>query len=506
MSNEQFSVAEVAFATAVDSLHALKLVDPKGHPPLELTNFNLDVRQYDDKVIFGVHSVELAAKNSNSLQDIKDLTVSPTLTEAIHLLKSGAISSLELVEDAIAIMDKTRNLGTVVAIDEDAVRSQARKFDQERAKGLATGIFHGLPITVKDVIDVAGLPTRAGSKAYYDLPSNDAASVKRLRDAGALIFAKVATHEFALGVTTPQCRNPFDSNRISGGSSGGSAIAVATGVGVASLGTDTRASLRVPSALCGVVGFKPTFGRVPTDGIVPLSWTIDHIGPITRSVQDAGLMLNVLADTELFNPSAISVELVGTRIGVLQATIRSADAEIVQAVESSFPILAELGAILLDVDNPSAQDLEIANSLGLLISRSEAATVHRAMNTELDLCIPEVRDQLREALKLKATDYLDAQRFRAVLAARTLSIFETCDVLVMPTVPIQTPLWQDYEKHLLHLSRNAIIWSLLGCPAVSMPVGATKLGMPIGLQLVAAPGNEAQLLKVGIALERAMKK
>ena len=151
------------------------------------------------------------------------------------------------------------------------------------------GPLHGIPVTVKDIIDVAGVPTRCGSAAYHDVPEVDAVGVARLRAAGAIVLAKVSTHEFALGVTTPQSRNPHDQTRIPGGSSGGSAIAVSTGMGLASLGTDTRASIRVPAALSGVVGFKPTYGSVPTGGVVPLSWTMDHVAPITSSVADAAL-------------------------------------------------------------------------------------------------------------------------------------------------------------------------------------------------------------------------
>src|SRR5947208_7862884 len=166
-------------------------------------------------------------------------------------------------------------------------RREAAVRDDEAASVAFRGPLHGIPVTVKDVIDVSGAPTRAGSAAFHRRAAVDATGVARLRAAGAIVLAKVATHEFALGVTTPQSRNPHDPTRIPGGSSGGSAIAVATGMGLASLGTDTRASIRVPAALSGVVGFKATYGTVPTDGLVPLSWTMDHVAPMAVTVGDA---------------------------------------------------------------------------------------------------------------------------------------------------------------------------------------------------------------------------
>jgi aspartyl-tRNA(Asn)/glutamyl-tRNA(Gln) amidotransferase subunit A len=356
---------------------------------------------------------------------------------------------------------------------------------------------------VKDIIHVTGMPTRAGSLAYESLTPKEGIGVARLRAAGALILAKVATHEFALGVTTPQCRNPFDPTVISGGSSGGSAIAVATGVGVASLGTDTRASLRVPSALCGVVGFKPTLGRVPTDGIVPLSWTMDHLGPIARSVDDAVLMLDVLA-----GPVGLGVRPNRNWplpvIGVVPAILEEADDQVAEAVEGALGALSDMGCPVVLVPGPSVEDLDIANALGLLISRSEAAAFHRSQGTALDLCIPEVRVQLREALEITATDYLDAQRQREKLAERTLGSLMGVDILVTPTTPVPAPPLADYEQYLLVLSRNAIIWSLVGNPALSMPCGTTDRGLPIGVQLIAAPGEERRLGEVGSMLENAL--
>ncbi len=409
------------------------------------------------------------------------------------------------MENSIEVWHNTLELGAVVEFDENSARELADAFDADMKLGIDRGPLHGIPITVKDVIDVASMSTRAGSLAYSDRPIRDATSVARLRDAGALILAKVATHEFALGVTTPQCKNPFDSTRISGGSSGGSAIAVACGVGLASLGTDTRASLRVPSALCGVVGFKPTFGFVPTDGIVPLSWTVDHIGPITRTVSDASIMLSVLGNRSFVKLDTPIDPLRDVSIGVISCAMDDADSDVADVIESALPIFNGLGYRLYDVDVLSSLDFEEANALGLIISRSEASTFHRSNHTDLSLCIPEVRDQLTAALDIRATDYLDAQRNRKFFAERVLSLFDAYDVLVLPTVPMVAPPRDDYERYLLRLSKNAIPWSLIGNPAVSVPCGLTNQSLPVGLQFVVAPGNEELLMQVGVAFEEQLR-
>lgn len=428
----------------------------------------------------------------------------PTLTEAMAGIAKGEQTARGLLEAALAAADRHRALGAVVHLDEAAARREADALDAEAAAGRFRGRLHGVPLTVKDVIHVTGMPTRAGSAAHEALDPLEGRAVAALRSAGALLVGKVATHEFALGVTTPQCRNPYDRRMIAGGSSGGSAIAVATGIGLGSLGTDTRASLRVPTALCGVVGFKPTFGSVPTDGIVPLSWTMDHLGPIARTVDDAAALLEVLQGRSLADAGAGVTHgrlVAGVPPGVLEA----ADPDVAAAVEAACGVLSGLGVEVVGVGGPSPEDLELANALGLLISRCEAATYHRAVGTELDRCIPEVRDQLTEATAVPAVDYLDAQRHRSVLAARTVAALGEVDLLVLPTTPVAAPPVDDYENYLVVLSRNAIIWSLCGCPALSMPCGSTSAGLPVGLQLVAAPGRDALVAHIGAVLEAALR-
>ncbi|MGZ4706705.1 MAG: amidase [Acidimicrobiales bacterium] len=428
----------------------------------------------------------------------------------IHAARSaqaqGELTARDLVEQSLAaIAARDGDLHAIVAIDPDAVRRDADRCDRRREAGEALGLLHGIPITVKDVIDVAGLPTRAGSLAYHDEPPRDAAGVELLRAAGAVILAKTSTHEFALGVTNPQSRNPHDPTRIPGGSSGGSAIAVATGMGLASLGTDTRASIRVPAALSGTVGFKPTFGTVPTLGVVTLSWTMDHVAPMAASVADAALVLDALRGArEPALALAAGRSVSGLRVGLPASAWQGAEPDVVAAVDEAIASLAGAGAVLSACPALLPGHLDDANAAGLVISRCEAATAHRTLGTDLNRCWPEVAEQLEEALAVSAVDYLDAQRVRAELMTEVGALFDRHDVLAMPTVPVVAPPADDFARYLMVLARTAIPWSLVGFPAISVPCGTDARGLPIGVQLVAPPHHEATLVAVAAALESSL--
>lgn len=492
MSPDNPGLVPAAFEEARRHLARLSLADPAAPPPLALS------------LPLGAGGAGWAAVGSPAGPGLGGSLIA----EAQAAMRAGTASARDLVAEALARLAATGSLGAAVSVDAEAVLAEAGRCDAEAARGRWRGPLHGVPVTVKDIIHVEGHPTRAGSLAYERSGVADARAVARLRAAGALILGKVATHEFALGVTTPQCRNPYDPERIAGGSSGGSAVAVATGVGLGSLGTDTRASLRVPASLCGVVGFKPTYGRVPTDGVVPLGWTVDHVGPIARSVADAALLLGVLAGGPWpavdGGPGPQGVQGVqGVRVGVVTAVLEAADPEVARALERQLGALERLGCRLADSPFPAMGDLQLANDIGLLISRSEAATFHRAAGTDLSLCLPEVREQLSLGLEVSAADYLDAQRQRAVLAGRSAAAFGEVDVLAGPTTPITAPRRDDYERFLMQLSIATILWSLVGAPALSLPAGVDGQGLPIGLQLCAPPGADRLLAVVGSALEGA---
>ncbi len=427
-------------------------------------------------------------------------------------LRAGLVTSGELVEDSLLVIEKhDRDLMAVVHLMDASARAEAAACDAEASAGRWRGPLHGIPVTVKDIIDVAGVPTRCGSAAYDEVPSVDAASVARLRAAGAIVVAKVSTHEFALGVTTPQSRNPHDQSRIPGGSSGGSAIAVSTGMGLASLGTDTRASIRVPAALSGVVGFKPTYGSVPTAGVVPLSWTMDHVAPITSSVADGALLVDVLTGRESGSGGrrgrgrplvdSVGVSVAGVRVGVPEAAFAGCEPDVEAHVRQVIEALAGMGCVVSPAARPTAGDLESANAAGLLISRCEAAAFHRRLGLDRSLYWEEVADQLEAAGELSAVEYLDAQTLRADLAEGLLAAFADHDVLAMPTVPAVAPPLADFARHLMLLSRNAIPWSLTGFPAVSVPCGWAD-GLPVGVQLVAAPWRDDLIVAMGCAVEQ----
>ncbi|MGH9154760.1 MAG: amidase, partial [Acidimicrobiales bacterium] len=407
---------------------------------------------------------------------------------------------VELVEAALAVIDNRDGpLAAVVEVHPDEARAAAEAADADRRAGRWHGALHGIPVTVKDVIDVAGFHTRAGSAAYARRADRDAEAVRRLRAAGAVVVAKVSTHEFALGVTTPQSRNPHDATRIPGGSSGGSAISVATGMALASLGTDTRASIRVPAALSGVVGLKATFGAVPCSGIVSLSWTMDHVAPIAASVGDAALVLDVLLGGGTGLPD--SPPGPGLRIGVPEACFANAQPGVAAAVRTALEQLtSRFGAEVQTVAEPSGASLDWAGAAGLVVSRCEAAAAHRSLGLDRSLYTAEVADQLEAADAISATDYLDAQRARSQLAERLGAVFAVVDVLAMPTAPVVAPRVEDCGRHLVTLARNAIPWSFVGFPALSVPVG-TVGGLPVGLQLVAPPHREGLLVAAGLAVE-----
>ncbi|MFT4049073.1 MAG: amidase [Solirubrobacterales bacterium] len=423
------------------------------------------------------------------------------IAAASSALAEGETNSVALVEAAFAVLDahNERLVGFVEPM-RDAALAQAAELDAERAAGKIRGPLHGIPISVKDVIHVAGVPTRCGSDAFEIVPGEDAWGVARLREAGAVILGKVATHEFALGVTSPQSRNPHDDTRIPGGSSGGSAVAVSTGMGFASLCTDTRASSRVPAALSGVVGFKPTYGAIPTRGIVPLGWTMDHAGVIAVDVAGAATMMDVLQGRDLAAPGvADGVE--GLKLGLPAAAFDDVDPVVEASVREAIDRLAAAGAEFTDVDTPGEPDFTGANAGGMITSRCEAATFHKQLGADRELYWPEVRDQLNAADEVLATEYLQAQRYRAWLRERMLAAIAGVDALVMPTVPVLAPPVEDADDYLTILSRNAILWSFVGFPAISVPARPSPSGLPIGLQVVGTPQAERTLVAVAAAVE-----
>jgi aspartyl-tRNA(Asn)/glutamyl-tRNA(Gln) amidotransferase subunit A len=475
----------MAAAAFADALARLAQARPPGRTPLPLRYVPPDAPPRRAPV-----PVETAGGGGGPLLD------------ALDAQRAGKVSSVELVTGCLGIIDDLDGgLHGMAWVDREGALAAADAADDARRADRWLGPLHGIPITVKDVIDVTGMPTRAGSAAYEDRPTVDAVAVARLRAAGAVIIGKATTHEFALGVTSPQSRNPHDTTRLPGGSSGGSAISVATGMALGSLGTDTRASIRVPAALSGVVGFKPTIGSFPTDGVLTLSWTMDHVAPMAATVGDVAALLEALLGQPLTTtgPDPRS----GLRLGVPDATFVGVEPGVADAVDAALRTLAGQGMELVSVNRPSAEDLDLANAAGLVVSRVEAVAAHRSLDLDRSLYWEEVDDQLRLASDISGIDYVDAQRVRGLLAAQLLRAFDRADVLVMPTVGCVAPPAQDFARYLMVLSRNAIPWSFTGFPAVSIPCGWVG-GLPVGLQIVAPPGADGFLVDVALSAERAL--
>jgi aspartyl-tRNA(Asn)/glutamyl-tRNA(Gln) amidotransferase subunit A len=447
--------------------------------------------------------------------DVPPASGGATVAEALRRMASGELSAEALVADAytaIAARGEELNAFTHVRPRAEA-EAEAQILDGERRQGRIRGPLHGITLSVKDVIHVRGLPTSASSRVPdLDLQAEDASSVAHLRAAGAIVIGKTSTHEFALGVTTPQSRNPWDPARLPGGSSGGTAIAVATGMSLASLGTDTRASIRVPAALCGTVGFKATYGLIPTDGVLMLSWGLDHVAPMTKNVEDAALLLDVLARGASANGAsdqsfsqALHRSVNGLRIGVPVHGMVDADATVVAAFNSATKVLRGMGVSVTVIDEPSEQDFALANAAGLIVSRSEAAAYHQPWLGRRDRYTDEVGEQLDEASRVTAVAYIQAQRWRREFSRRMLALFDRFDLLALPTTKIPAPFPAGSEELLLILSENCIPWSFIGFPAMSLPCGAAPGNLPIGLELVAAPYDDRLLLSLGSAYEHAAR-
>lgn len=432
-----------------------------------------------------------------------------TVRKALDGMGSGTLTATSLAKDSLAAMQaRNGRLNAFVHVaPTEQILAEAGRMDVERQAGRLRGPLHGIPISVKDVIHVAGMPTTASSRVLAGfMPGEDAAAVALLRRAGALILGKTHTHEFALGVTTPQSRNPHDETRDPGGSSGGSAIAVATGMGLASLGTDTRASIRVPAALSGTVGYKPTYGLVPTQGIVTLSWSLDHAAPMANTIEDIGILLDVLAtqgppDQLRRYAQAVHKDVRGLRVGVPKNSLTGAEPGVLKRFRAAADGLRAEEVEVLEIEQPTAEDFTLANAMGLIVSRVEAAAYHRTFNADPALYTQAVADQLDEASKVSGSDYVQAQRWRAEFQNRMRDLFSRFDALLMPTSRVVSPRREEAERFFLVLSENCIPWSFIGFPAVSVPCGLTDERLPVGAELVAGPWEDDRLLALASALE-----
>ncbi|MCZ8511571.1 amidase [Paenibacillus filicis] len=373
---------------------------------------------------------------------------------------------------------------------------------------LPEGQLKGVPFGLKDIIDVAGVTTTAGSLQLNGrIPEQDAEVANRLMNAGAILLGKLNTHEFADGATGDNphfgpVRNPWNLNHFSGGSSSGSAAAVAARIAPFALGTDTAGSVRIPASCCGVVGLKPTYGLVSRSGVLPLSWSLDHVGILSRSVRDAGIILDVITDRPVGfeNVLAAPINLEGLRIGIPQNWIENGvELEVRAAFESALEALRLSGCIISEVKIPSVNDLAaIARS----ILFSEASAWHLPfLKSSPELYGEDVRARKEAGLKFQAFEYINAHRIRAQYCTEMHNLWSNIDILATPTTPLVAPSLNAHPKISADLSRFTIVANLLGWPAISVPCGFNKEGLPVGIQLIAPPYRELRLLRVAAAYE-----
>ena len=442
-----------------------------------------------------------------------------TISSALESLHEGKTSPQELAEAChrqIERLNPTLNAFITVIDPQDALNAQLLPTNQP-----STNELRDIPIAVKDLFDTAGIRTTAGSKFFAEnIPEQDAFVVEKLKRAGALIIGKTNTHEIALGVTgnNPHygtAHNPWDTSRIPGGSSSGSAIAVATSMVLGAVGTDTGGSIRIPASLCGVVGFKPTFGRVSTRGVFPLSWNLDHVGPLTTCVQDAALMMQVISPYDPLDPASIKMlagdypsrlldDIKGRKIALgVGEFIETSDPEILEAVHEAAKVFESIGCKIQQVDVSWMRDAGLAN---VTMIRADGAAVHRErLKEHPDWFGEDIRRRLEDGAKTSSTEYVLARRTQAEVRKRCEQFFESYDFLITPTTPIAAPTIEGHDavEQAAQLTRFTAPFNLTGLPALSLPCGFTKEGLPIGLQIVSHACADAKVLNAGYALEQA---
>ncbi|MFE6197438.1 amidase [Streptomyces sp. NPDC057838] len=448
-----------------------------------------------------------------------------TLAAAADAIRARRLSPVELLDSVLERAARVEpHLRAYAAVHAERARRAARQAADDIAAGRHRGPLHGIPMGLKDLIDVAGLPTSAGSAVRAGHRARaDSAVAARLAAAGAVLVGKTHTHEFAYGLITPQTRNAWHGGRVAGGSSGGSAVAVAAGTATFAVGTDTGGSIRVPAALNGVVGLKPTYGLVPRHGVTSLSWSLDHVGPLTRTVEDAALVLDALAGHDPRDPASLTgprgshrpaggTDLTGLRIGVPRTYyFDHVDADVESAVRRAIGRLQDLGARLVDVEIPLARHVR-ATQWGLMVP--EATACHEdTLRAVPELYGADVRVLLEAGALMPAVDYLRAQRTRALMRREWERLLDDVDLIAAPTVPAtavragqETVTWPDgtvegVTDAYVRLSAPA---NITGVPSLSLPAGHDTAGLPIGMQLLGRPRAEGLLLRVGHAWEQTL--
>ena len=439
-----------------------------------------------------------------------------TIAEVAPRVASGAVKAEKLTEDCLSAIERLNpKLNAFITVTADEALQQARAADKEIAAGRYAGPLHGIPISLKDLIDQKGWPTTAGSLVRKDhVAAADATVTRRLRAAGAVFVGKTNLHEFAFGTTSEDsgfgpARNPIDPSRSPGGSSGGSAIAIAAGMSLGTVGTDTGGSIRIPAAACGIVGLKPEWGDISARGVVPLSRQLDHVGPLAKTVADAWILYNAMQPVvarSKESPKASAIK--GLRLGIPAGYLFDRlDADVERGVLAAIEKLRKKGAVVTEVPLPHAHDIA---AVYLHLVLGDAAEYHaRTLLSRPDDYTPNVRLRLEMARYVLAEDYIRALRGKTVLAAEVDRALAGVDALVLPALAIPAPpigastmpVKGGPEPVRALMLRCTQPFNLSGHPAISLPCGTTPAGLPIGLQLVGHKGGTPALVQAALGVE-----
>jgi len=455
--------------------------------------------------------------------DIANLSIA----RAARALRDREFSPLELTDAYLRRIEQLNpTINAYVTVTAERAREDAHRATEEFTAGKIRGPLHGIPIAHKDLYETAGIRTTGGAKIHANhVPQTDCTVARKLREAGTILLGKLNTHEYAYGVTTNNphygaTRNPWDLGRVPAGSSGGSGAAIAAGLATATTGSDTGGSIRMPASVCGVVGLKPTYGRVSKAGVLPLSYRYDHTGPLTRTVEDAALMLNVIAGYDPADPASVRVPVDdvtaflgagvrGLRIGVPRGYFFDhLENDIAAAMDLAIEVLVQLGADVRDVDVPGVAD-GLGGTFGFVLA--EAQNIHTgSLRDRPEDFGSDVREMLSSYWPT-TTELMAGQRAVDALTAAMRTTLETVDVLVTPTTPITAPLIGQ-ESLRYGRMEESVLGAMIRCtapfnathlPALSLPCGFNRDGLPIGLQIAGRPFDEATVLRVGHAYEQA---
>jgi aspartyl-tRNA(Asn)/glutamyl-tRNA(Gln) amidotransferase subunit A len=444
--------------------------------------------------------------------------------ETAAALRRGDFTALELTDLCLARIEAIdAKLHSFITVTAELAREQAREADRELRSGIDRGALHGLPIAVKDLYLTRGIRTTCHSAVLeHWIPDHDATAVSKLAQAGAILLGKLGMHEFAFGgpaldTPFPAVRNPWNTEHITGGSSSGSGAALAAGLCFGALGSDTGGSIRNPAAHCGIVGIKPTYGRVSRHGVVPLSWSLDHTGPMARTVEDCALMLQILAGWDEKDPASaraavpdfragLQTGIRGLRVGVPRSNWFDENlgiaAETGNAFTAALNRLAELGAEIVEIDGEA---LALARKANQTILVAEAYAYHeKTFQSTPEKFGSAVRRRMLEGAFLSSADYIAAQRARTALNRRIQAGFERVNVFATPTVARPPESFATLDPNEQNLRPNFTNpFNLSGLPAISVPCGFTADNLPIGIQIIAPAFDEPTCLRVAHAYEQA---